>query len=99
MKLDIVTQNIINRIEAGEDVHLSDSLKNIVNAYLAEKIEIGDRVRVIKSGKTGIVVNKIKYDREYQDWVSPNGYTAIQVEIDGRRRSYSARSLQRIGGL
>lgn len=89
-------KTVVDDIQSGKDSHynLGTGLKNCVNAIMADKIQIGDTVQIVRSGKIGTVTKKIKYGREYQNYHSPNGYTAIQVEVDGRKHSYSGRSLR-----
>lgn len=87
---------ILYAIHTGQSPKIPHSMKNKVNAILADQINIGDTVRIVASGKIGRVNKKICYNRTVHDVFSPYGYTAIQVDIDGRLRNYAARSLQRI---
>ncbi len=92
--MEQIVKEMIEKIQAGGTPDMCTMLKNQVNAALAEKINIGDHVRVIKTGRTGVVTKKIEYARDSKDWYSPYGYTAIQVETDGKKYNYAARSLQ-----
>lgn len=87
---------ILYAVHTGTMPKIPRSMKNKVNAILADQINVGDIVRVIATGKIGRVNRKIPYDRTSQEFFSPYGYTAIQVDIDGRLRNYAARSLLRI---
>lgn len=73
---------------------MGNYLKNCRNAEQAARINVGDKVRIIKTGKIGTVTKKIEYDREHQGYYSPNGYTTIQVECEGHKNNYAGRSLE-----
>lgn len=81
-----------------------DKKKNQNNAILANKIEIGRRVMVKRTGETGVVTKIVKYDRDNQKWNSPFGYSTIQVRFDNyeslpqhkKVRHFSASSLELI---
>lgn len=89
-----IVEEMIEKIQSGQYIEMDTSLRHIVNARIAEMICVGDKVRIVRSNKVGIVTKKIIYDREHQDWYSPLGYTAIQVSVNGCKHSYSGRSLQ-----
>lgn len=77
---------------------MRDTIKNKENAQMADKIKIGDKVRVAMTGEVGTVTKKVEYDREHQHYFSPFGYTTIQVRFDNckghkRTRHFAARSL------
>lgn len=86
--------SIIKRIESGEALELSDDLKNTVNHVMAEQLQAGDMVEVIRTGMVGRVVKKIKYDRK--GLYSPKGYTAVQVETPAGKYLYAGRSLRKV---
>lgn len=95
--MDKYGRKLIRRIEAGEEVDMDSTLKNYVNAAMADRFKKGDRVQVIRTGETGTIVRKIVYDRKNQDWFSPKGYTAIQVRTARGTYCYAGRSLRLLG--
>lgn len=94
-RLDSFTEDIIRQMDNGMPIEMDDYMKNVVNAYLADRLSIGDRVRVIKTGQMGRVVRKVVYGHKKPAWLD-HGYTAIQVDVGGRKNFYAARSLQRV---
>lgn len=75
--------------------------KNRKNSVLASKLNIGDRVEVIKTGETGVIIRKTPYPRT-------NGldYTSISVRMDNadelphhqKSKGFSASSLKKLRG-
>lgn len=88
--------DIITKIQSGNIVAMGSLTKNHVNAVLADKFKVGDHVQVIKTGQTGTITKKVVYGRSLQKWVSPHGYTAIQVDIDGVKHNYAPKSLRAV---
>lgn len=87
-------ENLIKRIEAGENPHLSHEMKNVINMKMAARIIPNDMVEVIATGEIGRVTKYVRYNREHQDVHSPCGYIAIQVNINGVYKTYAGRSLR-----
>lgn len=92
--MDRQIQEIIERIDAGEAVELGDDLKNLINSIMANRLDEGDIVQVIKTGQIGTVTKKVPYNRVFQECYSPHGYTAVQVETESGKHNYAGRSLR-----
>lgn len=85
-------KDIMNRIEIGEKPYLSAEMKNAVNAKMAARIMPGLKVQIIATGETGIVTKWICHTAK-----SSRGYIAIQVDVNGKRKTYAGRSLRIVG--
>ena len=77
--------------------------KNKTNAFALLELNIGDKVRVIATGETGVITKKVKYNRGHQNYYSPYGYSTVQVRFDNydnlpqhrKIGHYAASSLQK----
>lgn len=77
----------------GRGITASD-IKSINNAIAVKNLAIGDKVRVKKTGKIGVVVKFIMYPDTEAGRLVP--YISVGVRINGKFRSYSGTSLEKI---
>ena len=73
---------------------MDEEWKNELNAEIAAKIKVGDKVRIKETGRVGIVTKKIEHNRVNPRIYSPRGYTAIQVDDGEHKYTYAGRSLE-----